>query len=167
MGASPGGAPPPPHCDGLVSGMIVHLIDGTYELFRHSTGRAGSPWDSDRPRRCRLSVGSTPYCRLIAEGATHLGVATDHVIEAFATPVARVQNGRRHGACLLAPIPSVGGVLCGDGITDWAMVEHEADDALGAAAAVADRMHGWRRLDRHPGQRPRAVRTRRPGRAGR
>jgi len=116
--------------------MRVHLIDGTYELFRQNYGRTGR--DDPRPYAATIGVlGST--LALLADGATHVGVASDHVIESFRNelwPTYKSSEGMPPE--LLAQIPLVEDALAAMGVTVWAMVEHEADDALGAAAAVAD-----------------------------
>jgi 5'-3' exonuclease len=115
--------------------MRVHLVDGTYELFRQHFGRPGR--EDARPYAATIGVlGST--LGLIADGATHVAVASDHVIESFRNelwPTYKSSEGMPPE--LLAQIPVVERALVAMGVTVWAMVEHEADDALGVAAAVA------------------------------
>lgn len=116
--------------------MQVHLIDGTYELFRQHFGaaRGGTPGPNDGVVGV---LGST--LQLLAEGATHVGVASDHVIESFRNdlwPGYKTSAGMDEE--LLVQIPLLEEALVAMGVTTWAMVEVEADDALGAAAAVAD-----------------------------
>jgi 5'-3' exonuclease len=111
----------------------VHLVDGTYELFRHHFGRP-DPGPLEATRGVLMSVLS-----LLAEGATHIGVASDHVIESFRNdmwPGYKTSAGMAPE--LLEQIPLLEEALVAMGVTTWAMVEWEADDALGAAAAVAD-----------------------------
>lgn len=117
--------------------MKVHLIDGTYELFRQHFGmvvRHGDPGPHDAAIGV---VGST--LQMVQKGATHLGVASDHVIESFRNglyPGYKTSEGM--DPVLLAQIPVMEELLASAGFTVWPMVDHEADDALGAAAAVAD-----------------------------
>ena len=116
--------------------MQVHLVDGTYELFRyhfalpsHVTG------DGREVAATRGAVGTV--LQMLEEGATHVGVATDHVIESFRNDL---WPGYKSSAGidreLLAQFPLLEEVLTALGVTVFAMVEYEADDALGAAAAV-------------------------------
>ncbi len=116
--------------------MRVHLIDGTYELFRQHFGQAARHADSGPTAGAAGVVAST--LELIAEGATHIGVASDHVIESFRNdlwPGYKTSAGMDPE--LLTQIPVMEELLVAAGFTTWAMVEYEADDALGAAAAVA------------------------------
>ena len=115
----------------------VHLIDGTYELFRQHYGQAARHEDSGPAAGAAGVVAST--LELVAEGATHIGVASDHVIESFRNdlwPGYKTSAGME--PALLEQIPVMEELLVAAGFTTWAMVEHEADDALGAAAAIAD-----------------------------
>ncbi len=117
--------------------MKVHLVDGTYELFRQNFGRLAKETD---PGPFAATVGVLrSTLQLFADGATHVGVASDHVIESFRNSM---WKGYKTSAGmppeLLAQIPIVEQALEAMGVTTWAMVEVEADDALGAAAAVAD-----------------------------
>lgn len=116
--------------------MRVHLIDGTYELFRQHYGAA----KGENPLPMAATIGAlSSTLQLIADGATHIGVATDHVIESFRNdlwPDYKTSEGM--DPVLLEQFPVFEEALIAMGITSWAMVEHEADDALGAAAALAD-----------------------------
>ncbi len=115
----------------------VHLVDGTYELFRQHFGQAGRH-GRDVPNAATIGV-LTSTLQLISQGATHVGVASDHVIESFRNdmwPGYKTSAGMDEE--LLVQIPLMEEALVAMGITTWAMVEHEADDALGAAAALAE-----------------------------
>jgi 5'-3' exonuclease len=117
--------------------MIVHLIDGTYELFRHFYGLRRFHKGEDRPFGAVTGVLHT-VLQMIETGATHIGVATDHVIESFRN---RLWPGYKTGAGidpdLLAQFPLLEEELVAAGIVVWPMVEYEADDALAAAASIA------------------------------
>ena len=117
--------------------MKVHLVDGTYELFRQNFGRAAREPDAGPYAATTGVLAST--LQLLADGATHVAVASDHVIESFRNdmwPGYKTSAGMPPE--LLAQIPIVEEALVAMGVTTWAMVVHEADDALAAAAAVAD-----------------------------
>jgi 5'-3' exonuclease len=118
--------------------MRVHLIDGTYELFRQHFGYARR---REQPTPYDATVGVlTSTLQLLRDGATHVGVASDHVIESFRNdlwPGYKTSAGM--DPVLLAQLPIVEDALEAMGVTVWAMVEYEADDALAAAALVADR----------------------------
>jgi len=117
--------------------MKVHLIDGTYELFRQHFGQV-SRHGSAGPYDAAVGVVSSTL-QLVANGATHVGVASDHVIESFRNDLyAGYKTSAGMDPVLLAQIPVMEEALVACGFTTWAMVEWEADDALGAAAAVAD-----------------------------
>jgi 5'-3' exonuclease len=114
-------------------GLQVHLVDGTYELFRYHY----SPANKDPKRGAtRGVVGS---CLLLLEqGATHVAVATDHVIESFRNDLwAGYKDGAGVEPDLLAQFPLMEDALRSAGFTVWPMVEQEADDALAAGARVA------------------------------
>ena len=116
--------------------MQVHLVDGTYELFRQHFGQASRHEDPGPYAATVGVVGST--LQLVADGATHVGIASDHVIESFRNdlwPGYKTSDGMLPE--LLTQIPLMEEALAAAGFTVWAMVEVEADDALGAAAAVA------------------------------
>jgi len=116
--------------------MIVHLVDGTYELFRHFYGiRRFKKTD---PPYGAVSGVLTTVAQMIDEGATHVGVATDHIIESFRN---RLWAGYKTGAgiepALLAQFVPLEESLLAMGVTVWPMVELEADDALASAAYLA------------------------------
>jgi len=116
--------------------MQVHLVDGTYELFRQHFGQASRHEDPGPYAATVGVVGST--LQLVADGATHVGIASDHVIESFRNDLwsgYKTSDGMLPE--LLTQIPLMEEALVAAGFTVWAMVEVEADDALGAAAAVA------------------------------
>jgi 5'-3' exonuclease len=118
--------------------MRVHLVDGTYELFRQHFGAASRHSDSHRFAAAAGVVGST--LALIEDGATHIGVASDHVIESFRNDLyAGYKTGEGMDPAILVQIPVMERALVAAGFTVWPMVEVEADDALGAAAARAGR----------------------------
>src|SRR3954470_15189918 len=116
--------------------MIVHLIDGTYELFRHFYGlRRGVKVDP--PLGAALGVVRT-VVQMLETGATHIGVATDHIIESFRNDLwDTYKTGEGVDPVLLAQFPMLEDALVALGVTVWPMVEYEADDALASAAAVA------------------------------
>ncbi len=121
--------------------MKVHLVDGTYELFRQHFGSANRRGESGRePGEFDATIGVlSSTLQLIEDGATHVGVASDHVIESFRNDLwdgYKTSEGMLPE--LLAQIPVMEEALVAMGVTTWAMVEWEADDALGAAARVAD-----------------------------
>jgi 5'-3' exonuclease len=117
--------------------MIVHLIDGTYELFRHFYGLRRAGARAQRPLGAAAGVLNT-VLQMIAEGATHVGVATDHVIESFRNALwAGYKTGDGVDAELLAQFHPLEDALRSMGITVWAMTELEADDALASAAHLA------------------------------
>jgi len=117
--------------------MRVHLIDGTYELFRHHFGLpAEVRAKGSRTAATRGVLGSV--LNLLEEGATHLGVATDHVIESFRNDLwPGYKDGSGVAEDLLAQFPLLEEGLEAMGVAVWPMVELEADDALASAAAVA------------------------------
>ena len=117
--------------------MVVHLIDGTYELFRHFYGLRRFTKDKDRPYGGVAGVLHT-VLQLAEKGATHLGVATDHVIESFRNglwPGYKTSAGME--PALLAQFHPLEDALRAMGIVVWPMVELEADDALASAAHLA------------------------------
>ncbi len=117
--------------------MVVHLIDGTYELFRHFYGLRRFTNGKDRRFGAVVGVLNT-VLHMIADGATHLGVATDHVIESFRNELwAGYKTGQGIDPALLTQFHPLEEALRAMGIAVWAMVELEADDALAAAAALA------------------------------
>ena len=119
--------------------MIVHLIDGTYELFRHFYGLRRFTKGNDRPFGAVVGVLNT-VLQMIEEGATHLGVATDHVIESFRNELwSGYKTGEGIEPALLAQFEPLEEALAAMGIAVWPMVELEADDALASAAALASK----------------------------
>jgi 5'-3' exonuclease len=119
--------------------MIVHLIDGTYELFRHFYGLRRFTKGTDRPFGAVIGV-LNGVLQMIEEDATHLGVATDHVIESFRNQLwAGYKTGDGIEPALRAQFHPLEQALDAMGIAVWPMVELEADDALASAAAIAAR----------------------------
>ena len=117
--------------------MIVHLIDGTYELFRHFYGLRRFNKGNDRPCGAVNGVLHT-VLQMIEEGATHLGVATDHVIESFRNGLwPGYKTGDGIEPALLAQFHPLEDALAAMGVVVWPMVELEADDALASAARIA------------------------------
>jgi 5'-3' exonuclease len=115
----------------------VHLVDGTYELFRHFFGappRAGA--DGEEIGAVRGVVSTV--VAMLSDGATHIGVATDHVIESFRNGMwPGYKTGSGIDPVLRAQFIPLEEALVALGVRVWAMVELEADDALASAAAVA------------------------------
>ena len=117
--------------------LAVHLIDGTYELFRQFYGR--KRFEKEKPAPLGAVAGVLhSVLEMIEKGATHLGVATDHVIESFRN---RLWPGYKTGAGIdpalwrqFAPLEQALGAM---GVAVWPMVELEADDALASAARAA------------------------------
>ena len=113
--------------------MLVHLIDGTYELFRFHYARSNRD-----PRRGAQRGVLNSMLDLVADGATHIGIATDHVIESFRN---EMLDGYKDGSGvdpdLKAQFPEVEELLELAGFAVWPQIEHEADDGLASAAAVA------------------------------
>jgi 5'-3' exonuclease len=120
-----------------VTGLRPHLVDGTYELFRHFYGA---------PPRSSSEGGEVGAVRgvvqsvlsMLAAGTTHIGVATDHVVESFRNdlwPGYKTSEGVPE--VLMAQFPLLEAALVALGVVVWPMVELEADDALASAAAVA------------------------------
>ena len=117
--------------------MIVHLIDGTYELFRHFYGLRRFHKDADPPLGAVLGVLRT-VVHMLETGGTHIGVATDHVIESFRNelwPGYKTGAGIEHA--LWAQFHPLEEALAGMGVAVWPMVELEADDGLASAARIA------------------------------
>jgi len=116
--------------------MLVHLIDGTYELYRQFYGQLNRHSDVHEYAGVIGVLNST--LQLIEDGATHLGVATDHVIESFRNdlwPGYKTSEGIEPE--ILRQIPVLEEALRAMGVTVWAMTEFEADDALASAVRVA------------------------------
>src|SRR5215813_13637080 len=126
--------------------MIVHVVDGTYELFRHFYGLRRFTKGEDPPFGGVVGVLQT-LLQMIQQGATHIGVATDHVIESF-------RNGLWHGyetgdgidPDLFSQFQLLEDALAAMGVAVWPMIEFEADDALASAAALAAHDKGVERV---------------------
>jgi 5'-3' exonuclease len=117
--------------------MIVHLIDGTYELFRQFYGRRHFSKGKDEPFGAVVGVLHS-VLEMIEQGATHLGVATDHVIESFRNDLwAEYKTGEGIEPALLAQFHPLEEALAAMGVVVWPMIELEADDALASAAHLA------------------------------
>ncbi len=117
--------------------MIAHLIDGTYELFRHFYGLRRFTKGKDRPFGAVVGVLNGTL-QMIEEGATHLGVATDHVIESFRNALwSGYKTGDGIEPALFAQFTPLEEALASMGVAVWPMVELEADDALASAAVSA------------------------------
>jgi 5'-3' exonuclease len=117
--------------------VIVHLIDGTYELFRHFYGLRRFTQGVDRPFGAVVGVLNT-VLQMIEQGATHLGVATDHVIESFRNELwSGYKTGEGIEPALRAQFQPLEDALAAMGVAVWPMIELEADDALASAAALA------------------------------
>ena len=116
--------------------MIVHLVDGTYELFRHFYGLRRVNSGADRPFGAVVGVLHT-VLEMIEKGATHVGVATDHVIESFRNGLwGGYKTGYGIDPALLAQFHPLEDALLAMGVVVWPMVELEADDALASAARI-------------------------------
>ncbi len=121
--------------------MIVHLVDGTYELFRHFHGLRRFH-KTDPPLGAVVGVLQS-VLQLLEQGEAHVGVATDHVIESFRNDL---WPGYKTGAgierALRAQFEPLEDALAAMGVVVWPMVELEADDALASAARIAERDGG-------------------------
>jgi 5'-3' exonuclease len=117
--------------------MIVHLVDGTYELFRHFYGLRRFNKGSDRPYGAVVGVLQF-LLQMVEQGGTHIGVATDHVIESFRN---RIWPGYKTGEgiepALLKQFHPLEEAVHAMGLVVWPMIELEADDALASAACKA------------------------------
>jgi 5'-3' exonuclease len=117
--------------------MIVHLVDGTYELFRHFYGLRRFHKGEDPPFGAVAGVLNT-VLEMIEKGATHVGVATDHVIESFRNGLWRgYKTSAGMERALLAQFHPLEEALTAMGVAVWPMVELEADDGLASAARIA------------------------------
>jgi len=131
--------------------MIIHLVDGTYELFRHFYGLRRFTKGKDRPYGAVVGVLQTVLQMIEngdrvkgsasrGQGATYLGVATDHVIESFRNRLwADYKTGAGIEPALLAQFHSLEEALAAMGVVVWPMIELEADDALASAAHLASK----------------------------
>jgi 5'-3' exonuclease len=117
--------------------MVVHVVDGTYELFRHFYGLRRFTQGQDRPYGAVIGVLNT-VLEMIEGGAVHIGVATDHMIESFRN---RLWPGYKTGdgiePALFKQFHPLEEALCAMGVVVWPMIELEADDALASAARIA------------------------------
>jgi 5'-3' exonuclease len=117
--------------------MIIHLIDGTYELFRHFYGQRSYNKGKDKPFGATVGV-LNGVLQMIEEGATHVGVATDHVIESFRNELwAGYKTGEGIDPALLKQFHPTEEALVSMGVAVWPMIDLEADDALASAAHLA------------------------------
>jgi 5'-3' exonuclease len=118
--------------------VIIHLIDGTYELFRHFYGiRRGS---AEPPRFSAVSGVLHTVAQMLEEGATHIAVATDHVIESFRNDLwPGYKTGQGIDPLLWVQFHPLEQALAAMGVVTWPMVEVEADDALASGAWLAAR----------------------------
>jgi 5'-3' exonuclease len=122
---------------GAESRMLVHLLDGTYELFRHFYGLRRFTKGEDRPFGAVVGVLNT-VLQIIEAGGTHLGVATDHVIESFRNGIwPDYKTGEGIEPALLAQFHPLEEALVAMGVAVWPMIELEADDGLASAAHIA------------------------------
>ena len=114
--------------------MIVHLIDGTYELFRHFYGQRSFNKEKDKPLGAVAGVLHS-VLEIMEGGATHVGVATDHVIESFRNDLwPDYKTGEGIEPALWRQFHPLEDALAAMGVAVWPMVEQEADDGLAAAA---------------------------------
>ena len=117
--------------------MIVHLIDGTYELFRHFYGQRSYNKGKDKPFGAVVGV-LNGLLKLMEDGATHMGVATDHIIESFRNDLwSDYKTSEGIDWALKSQFHPLEDALESMGIVVWPMVELEADDALASAAHLA------------------------------
>ena len=117
--------------------MIVHLIDGTYELFRHFYGQRSWNKGKDKPFGAVAGVLHS-VLEMVETGATHIGVATDHVIESFRNDLwPDYKTGEGIDPVLWAQFLPLEDALAAMGVAVWPMVELEADDGLASAAHLA------------------------------
>jgi len=116
--------------------MRVYLVDGTYELFRHYYGMPAEARATSELGGVRGVVDSLLY--LLADGASYMGVATDHVIESFRNELwPGYKSSAGMDPAILAQFGPLEEAVAALGIRVWPMVELEADDAIASAAAVA------------------------------
>jgi 5'-3' exonuclease len=127
--------------------VIVHVVDGTYELFRHFYGLRRAPSGKRTQFGATAGVLNT-VLQMVDEGATHVGVATDHVIESFRNELwDGYKTGEGIERALFAQFDLLEDALRAMGVVVWAMVDLEADDALASAAEIASHdprvQHVW------------------------
>src|SRR6266576_2316658 len=119
--------------------MIIHLVDGTYELFRHFYGLRRFNKGKDRPYGAVVGVLQT-VLQMLENGDTYLGVATDHVIESFRNRLwPDYKTGDGIEPALLSQFHPLEEALAAMGVVVWPMIELEADDALASAAHLASK----------------------------
>lgn len=117
--------------------MVIHLLDGTYELFRHFYGQRRFNEGEDLPYGAVIGVLHT-VLQMIEGGATHVGVATDHIIESFRNDLwPGYKTGYGLDPALLRQFHPLEEALMAMGVTVWPMIDLEADDALASAAEIA------------------------------
>ena len=117
--------------------MIVHVIDGTYELFRHFYGQRRFNQGKDKPFGAVAGVLHS-VLEMLETGATHVGVATDHVIESFRNDLwPDYKTGEGIERTLYAQFLPLEEALAAMGVAVWPMIELEADDGLASAAHIA------------------------------
>src|SRR6266576_686585 len=117
--------------------MIVHLIDGTYEIFRHFYGQRSWNEGKDKPFGAVAGVLHS-VLEMVETGGTHIGVATDHVIESFRNDLwAGYKTGAGIDRALWAQFRPLEDALAAMGVAVWPMIELEADDGLASAAQLA------------------------------
>lgn len=118
--------------------IIVHLIDGTYELYRHFYGLRRFNKGNDKPFGAVAGL-LNGILQMVEQGATHVGVATDHIIESFRNDLWKdYKTGQGIEPALFAQFHPLEEALTSMGVAVWPMVELEADDALASAAYLAD-----------------------------
>ena len=118
--------------------MIVHLIDGTYELFRHFYGLRRFNKGNDAPLGAVFGVLGT-VLEMLETGATHIGVATDHVIESFRNDLwPDYKTGQGIEPALFRQFHPLEEALVAMGVATWPMTDLEADDGLASAAFLAE-----------------------------
>jgi 5'-3' exonuclease len=118
--------------------MIIHLIDGTYELFRQFYGQRNANNGKDKPFAATVGV-LNGVLQMIEEGATHIGVSTDHIIESFRNDLwPEYKTGAGIERALRIQFHPLEEALASMGVAVWPMIELEADDGLASAAFLAD-----------------------------
>src|SRR4030081_376722 len=118
--------------------MIVHVIDGTFELFRHFYGQRSFNKGNDKPFGAVAGVLHS-VLEMVETGATHIGVATDHVIESFRNELwADYKTGEGIEPVLAAQFLPLEDALAAMGVAVWPMIELEAADGLASAAHLAE-----------------------------
>jgi 5'-3' exonuclease len=116
---------------------IVHLIDGTYELYRHFYGLRRFNKGNDKPYGAVVGL-LNGVLQMIEDGATHIGVATDHIIESFRNDLWNdYKTGQGIDPALFSQFHPLEEALTAMGVVVWPMIELEADDALASAAHIA------------------------------